>query len=69
MSLKMLAEDLMRRECEPMPEDVRSAIDDLLRLVEHHRPLGTNGKHRDHHTLTCGCDPDDVDQWMRRMHR
>jgi hypothetical protein len=32
------------------------AIGDLIRLLDLHRPLGSNGKHGDRHTPTCGCD-------------
>src|SRR3982751_893838 len=28
----------------------------LLREIDKHRPLGSNGKHGDLHTITCGCD-------------
>jgi len=31
-------------------------IGHLIREVERHRPLGSNGKHGNLHTPTCGCD-------------
>ena len=29
---------------------------DLIKQVDVHRPLGTNGKHGTRHTATCGCE-------------
>lgn len=31
-------------------------LDRLISECERHRPLGTDGKHRDLHTPTCGCE-------------
>jgi len=43
------------------PDDgrLREHLNRLGRLIEEcdrHRPIGTNGKHGDTHTATCGCD-------------
>jgi len=58
MSLKTLREDLCKQETDAndMPDDVLDAIIDLVRLIDVHRPLGRDGKHRDLHTPTCGCE-------------
>lgn len=31
-------------------------IDALIHAIDVHRPLGTDGKHGDLHTFTCGCE-------------
>jgi hypothetical protein len=58
MSIKMLREHLcfdQARWQAGWPRSVRLAVRLLIRLVDHHRPLGSNGKHGDRHTATCGC--------------
>lgn len=58
MSIKLLRERLCAIQplLHDAPEDVRSAVNGLVSLVDRHRPLGTDGKHGDLHTPTCGCD-------------
>lgn len=60
MSLKSLREALCRQQTSPMsddwPADVRYTVDLLFRRIDQHRPLGTDGKHGDLHTSTCGCE-------------
>ena len=58
MSLKMLREDLCRRsvQADDWPSQISSAVDVLIAMIDKHRPLGTDGKHGDLHTPTCGCE-------------
>lgn len=58
MSIKMLREDLCRRQAQSAewPNDVKVAVQELIDLVDRHRPLKSNGKHGELHTETCGCD-------------
>lgn len=53
----MLREDLCRRRVQApeWPSDIVSAVDVLINMIDRHRPLGSNGKHGDLHTDTCGC--------------
>lgn len=37
------------------PPDVRVAVNDLINLIDVHRPLGPDGNHDYRHTETCGC--------------
>lgn len=56
-SLKMLREDLCRYEAdEGLPHEVRTALHDVIHIVDWHRPLGPDGTHGDRHTDTCGCE-------------
>lgn len=57
MSLKMLREDLCRRQVQSTdwPDSISSAVDVLIAMIDKHRPLGTDGRHGDLHTETCGC--------------
>lgn len=57
MSLKMLREDLCRRQVQShdWPQPIESAVDVLIAMIDMHRPLGNDGKHGDLHTPTCGC--------------
>lgn len=56
-SLKMLRETLCRAQS-------LLALDyhDVMRIqmlcdeIDRHRPLGSDGKHGDRHTATCGCE-------------
>lgn len=32
------------------------AIDDLVKQLDFHRPLGSDGTHDSRHTPTCGCE-------------
>jgi hypothetical protein len=57
MSLKMLREELCRRQAEnDFPHDVNNEINCLIMKIDVHRPLGPDGKHGDLHTQTCGCE-------------
>lgn len=58
MSLKMLREDLCRRQvqADQWPSDIASAVDVLINMIDRHRPLGQDGSHGDLHTPTCGCE-------------
>lgn len=38
------------------PDGISSAVDVLINMIDRHRPLGSNGKHGDLHTATCGCE-------------
>lgn len=47
----------------------RSDIARLQRLIDEcdrHRPIGSDGKHGDRHTATCGCE-DEPRSWRRRV--
>ena len=51
MSLKTLREALCREQvATDWPDDVRADVADLVRLIDQHRPLGTDGMHGDQHT-------------------
>lgn len=39
---------------------VMMIIQNLISECDRHRPLGSNGKHGNLHTTTCGCDPEDI---------
>lgn len=58
MSIKMLREDLCRRQVQApeWPSDIASAVDVLINMIDRHRPLASDGKHGDLHTDTCGCE-------------
>lgn len=43
----------------PNPSTDRHYVDNLQKLIDEcdrHRPLGSDGKHGNRHTPTCGCD-------------
>lgn len=59
---KSLREKLCTQEMF-IPEDgsllelrTRDAFAALLEVLDKHRPLGSDGKHGDLHTPTCGCE-------------
>lgn len=58
MSIKMLREDLCRRQTdsEEWPSDISSGVEVLINMIDRHRPLGPDGTHGMLHTATCGCD-------------
>lgn len=58
MSIKMLRESLCQRQVEQRewPSDIRASVQDLIHLIDMHRPLASNGKHGNLHTHTCGCE-------------
>jgi hypothetical protein len=57
VSLKMLREDLCRRQvqADEWPSSIASAVEVLIAMIDKHRPLGPDGKHGYLHTPTCGC--------------
>jgi hypothetical protein len=56
MSLKSLRESLCRHESDDLPEHVVWLLGQLINEIDRHRPLGSDGKHGDLHTATCGCE-------------
>jgi hypothetical protein len=59
MSLKMLREHLCADQAKwqsEWPEGIQAAVDVLINMIDRHRPLGTDGKHGNLHTSTCGCE-------------
>ena len=55
-SPKALGEKLCVQQMFAPDAETREAIGNLLRILERHRPTGSNGKHGNLHTPTCGCD-------------
>ncbi len=55
-SLKMLRETLCRLQIHASAADDVAQLGHLLVAIDLNRPLGPDGKHRDLHTNTCGCD-------------
>ena len=57
MSIKMLREALCREQArgDRWPSQIATAVELLIRMIDHHRPLGGDGKHGNRHTPTCGC--------------
>jgi hypothetical protein len=45
----------MGRDVDRIPCHV-ARIGELIAEIDKHRPLGPDGKHRDRHTATCGCE-------------
>lgn len=37
-------------------ERVSATLGNIINVLDHHRPLGSDGKHGNLHTATCGCD-------------
>lgn len=58
MSLKMLREDLCRRQVQAQewPPQIQREVADLIVKIDYYRPLGVDGKHGDRHTAWCGCE-------------
>lgn len=58
--LKMLREDLcaLMRVVPDVYSGKNYRLQQLLKEIDHHRPLGSNGKHGTLHTPTCGCEKD-----------
>lgn len=62
--LKSLRESLCRAQAAIGNRDwdvdaIRRDLDRIsyvIKEIDHHRPLGGDGKHRDLHTPTCGCE-------------
>ena len=57
-SPKGLREHLCQQQTFSPDERTRWAIQDLINVLDIHRPIGSDGKHDDRHTATCGCDTD-----------
>lgn len=53
---KWLRECLCAQESNAPDEFTRGEIGRLIRLLDAHRPLASDGKHGKLHTPTCGCD-------------
>lgn len=53
--LKSLREALCRVSVGASATHVRR-ISEVIDEIDRHRPLGSDGKHGDRHTDTCGCD-------------
>jgi hypothetical protein len=53
---KMLRERLCEQMTWAPDRFTRDLMNDLAAVLSLHRPLGTDGKHDDRHTPTCGCD-------------
>jgi hypothetical protein len=54
---KGLCEYLCNQQTFAPDDRTREAMQDLINLLNEHRPVGSNGKHGDLHTATCGCEP------------
>lgn len=58
-SLKMLRESLCAVQngaSGNRREEHSERIGRFIAEIDRQRPLGSNGKHGDHHTATCGCE-------------
>lgn len=57
---KMLRETLCTQEAHiprgELEQWTRTAFNELLLVLELHRPVAPNGKHGNLHTATCGCE-------------
>lgn len=53
---KGLIEHLCNQHAYAPDEAARQVMQRLINLLHEHRPVGSNGKHADLHTATCGCD-------------
>ncbi len=53
---KHLREVLCKQQAHAPDLFTRSQISRLVQVLDVHRPLGSNGKHGDLHTTTCGCE-------------
>lgn len=56
--MKALREALCREQSRAAewPPGIASAVDVLINMIDRHRPVGSDGKHGDLHTPTCGCE-------------
>lgn len=55
-SLKGLREHLCQAQTNAAwPGDIDWAVDELIHMIDRHRPLASDGTHGDLHTSTCGC--------------
>lgn len=55
-SPKYLREVLCAQQTNAPDEFTRAEIGRLIRLMDLHRPIASDGKHGNLHTPTCGCD-------------
>ena len=53
---KMLREYLCSQQYHCPDRFTRDEIQRLIDVLDLHRPIGADGKHRNRHTPTCGCD-------------
>ena len=53
---KWLTEKLCAQQVFAPDAFTRNEIGRLINVLELHRPTGSNGKHGDLHTPTCGCE-------------
>ena len=53
---KGLREHLAQQSTFAPDAETLAAIQQLVAVLDRHRPLGPNGKHGGLHTLTCGCE-------------
>lgn len=56
MSLKSLRESLCKHYVQDLPPDVKHTMNFLISRIDQHRPVGSDGKHGNLHTSTCGCE-------------
>ena len=53
---KMLREHLCEQQTYAPDEETSRVLQVAMDMLDRHRPIGSNGKHRDLHTPTCGCE-------------
>jgi hypothetical protein len=53
---KGLREHLCKQEACAPSQFTKDLITRLIHDLDRHRPLGSDGKHRELHTDTCGCE-------------
>jgi hypothetical protein len=56
-SPKVLRERLCQQQTHAPDAATRDAIGRLIDVLDIHRPIGSDGKHGNLHTPTCGCQP------------
>jgi hypothetical protein len=47
---------MLREPHTSLTEGQSKRISDLIRQIDMHRPIGSDGKHGNRHTPTCGCE-------------
>ncbi|MDH6282852.1 hypothetical protein [Prescottella agglutinans] len=53
---KMLIENLCAQQALAPDQLTRNEMQYLIDVLREHRPIGSDGKHGNRHTPTCGCD-------------
>jgi hypothetical protein len=53
---KGLREHLCSQQWVAPDQETKDIIGDLIKLLDRHRPVGSDGKHANLHTETCGCE-------------